>query len=115
MIALLATTLGSVILNEISDRGTLNACGTGDWIEIANNGDSSQDLAGWMLCDADGCSDNDAVNLTGMIAAGAYLLVCPGVQERWIGSSDTITLWNGEPAAVDSTTLGGMGAFGKTW
>ena len=62
----------SVVINEVSDRGTLATCSGGDWVEIVNTGPVAWDLSGWKICDSDGCEDDDAVSLTGVINAGAY-------------------------------------------
>lgn len=95
----LATTIQTVlgdgktsvlVINEVSDAGTSNACETADWIELLNvpyddddfarkglqvtdndcdddfllqSGDDrvcAIDLTGYMLCDSKGCDDDDA-------------------------------------------------------
>ena len=68
-----------------------------------------------MLCDAGGCADGDALVLSSTIAPGQHLVVCPQTQTQWIGESDTITLVDSGGVEVDKVTLGGDGAFGKTW
>jgi hypothetical protein len=109
--------LASVIINEVSDRGSLGTCTGADWIEIANTGSSSEDLTGWKICDSDGCTDEDAITLSGSIDAGAYQLVCGlDAHPRFIGADDVINLHDAGGTVVSTSgTLGGDGAFGKTW
>ena len=107
----------SVIINEVSDKGTLGTCDGADWVELVNVGADVVDLDGWMLCDSGGCQDNvnGTIAMAGTIAPGEYRLVCPQAQPKWVGDSDTISLVDEHALEADITTLGGDGEFGKSW
>jgi hypothetical protein len=109
---------------QVADKGTPDYCSGDDWVEVANVGTDGQtyNLSGWALCDSDGCGDNDAYVFDEVfLAPSQYLAVCHLApvnltNRRWIGSSDTITLYNSSGDAVDTTgALGGSGEVGKTW
>jgi len=52
--------LAQVVINEIADKGTGNACSGEDWIELYNRGDTEVSLAGYILHDDQGPEDSDA-------------------------------------------------------
>ena len=106
--AALTEVLGQVVINEVSDKGVPNFCSGDDWVEVANTGGNGQtyNLTGWMLCDSDGCSDDDAYTFGEVILAPSeYAAVCHlapknRTHRRWISSNDTITLYDALGAAV---------------
>ena len=114
-----------VVINEVSDKGIPGFCSGDDWVEVANIGTDglTYNLSQWMLCDTDGCADDDAYTFEDhvLLAPSQYLAVCHlppknRTHRRWIGSGDNITLYDSTGAEVDSTgSLGGSGEVGKTW
>ncbi len=120
LLLLIATSpaLGALRINEVADKGTPGFCVTGDWVELYNTGPSQVSLAGHKLCDSDGCGDDDAHSFgasDSIDAAGFHVVCTTGAKARWIGSSDTLTLYDAGGNALDSVVLAGAGAFGKTY
>ena len=123
LLLLVAPALGQVVINEVSDKGTPDFCSGDDWIEVANaDTTTTYNLTGWMLCDSDGCSDDDAYTFGEvLLGPSQYTAVCHlapknRTHRRWINSNDTITLHDASGTLVDTSgVLGGSGEYGKTW
>ena len=111
------------MISEVADKGTSNACpGKQDWVELHNTGSSAVSLAGYKLHDDRGPDDSKAYVFPRdrEIKAGAYLVLCTGVDDKSpmfkIGGSDTITLRNAAGAVVSRVgPLPGDGEFDFTW
>ena len=98
-LALLATASASLVISEVADKGAADACDGEEWIELHNAGDAAAELAGLILHDDKGVSDEDALALGGSLGAGEYLLLCRKADfEFKIGGGDTA------PRGCSSTT-----------
>ena len=114
--------MANVVISEIADKGTADACnGNNDWVELYNNGSDAVDLAGWILHDDKGPDDEEAFTFgsssgsSNVIAAGEFLLLCMELEDDvnslspqfGIGDTDTITL-------LDTTTMSNTSSSGST-
>eukprot|EP00662_Eupelagonemidae_sp_cell21_P032870 gene32870-20855_t len=93
--------------------------GGGRVVELANTGEVEESVAGWRLCDDEGCDHDKAYVFPedATVAPGGYLVVCKGADgfAFGIGSSDTVTLLDSGGANADSTgVLGGAGVADRT-
>ena len=80
-LVLLATASASLVISEVADKGAADACDGEEWIELHNAGVTAAELAGLILHDDKGASDEDALALGGSgcvasLGAGEYLLLC---------------------------------------
>ena len=114
-----------LVINEVSASGTPEFCDGDDWVEIAlsTGASAAVNISGYMLCDSDGCGDTDAYTFADdtLISPGSYLAVCHTspknkTERRWIGPSDTITLYAANGSVIDTSgPMGGDSVYGKTW
>ena len=100
----------SLELTSVADKGSSADCNGEDWIRFANSGSDSVNLEGFMLTDDKGRDDGDAFTFAAgaSIAAGETMLMCKDAEGSFafkIGGDDTITLWDGDGKAIDTTTL----------
>ena len=114
----------ALVINEVSASGVEGFCNGDDWVEIAlPAGSTPLNISGYMLCDSDGCSDNDAYTFAQdtIINPGDYLAVCHlapmnRTHRRWIGVSDTITLYSDDGRVLDTSgPMGGFSNWSQTW
>jgi Lamin Tail Domain/CotH kinase protein len=131
-VSMASLTDGSVLINEISDKGTNNACQGNDWIELYNSGNAAVDLSeGYILHDDKGViSDNAFTFPPGQIVLpNEYLLLCtklgsestngeiggdvtdPSSPSFGISSDDTITLVRRQANLADETATQSRVAF----
>lgn len=103
---------GSVVVNEVSDKGTYNTCGGTDdddgedFVELYNDGEDDVDLSEYVLHDDKGPDDDDALTfLNGtVISADEYLLLCQEEDfEFKIGGDDTVTLLDAGGTELSTT------------
>lgn len=102
---------GAIVVNEVSDRGTLFVCGGNgvlpgeDWIELYNNDPTTPvDIGGYVLQD-DAPTNYTIPNAT-IIAANGFLLFCKSPVGNFtfgIGGTDTITLLNRTGAVISTS------------
>ena len=117
------SSIAAVIINEVADKGTANACpGKQDWVELHNTGSSPVALAGFKLHDSNGPGDSKAYVFPAKtdLAAGAFLVLCTRVDAKSpqfkIGGDDKITLRNPAGEIVSTSgTLPNKGEYGITW
>jgi len=123
--------LAQVVINEIADKGTGNACSGEDWIELYNRGDTEVSLAGYILHDDQGPEDSDAFVFhndasgsaaTSIIPPKTFLVLCcngDGISSPAfkIGGVDSIVLRDGSSGAeIDSSgILPDAGEFDRTY
>ena len=113
----------TIIINEVADKGTTNACADKqDWVELHNAGSSAVSLAGFKLHDDNGPDDSSAYVFPSdaKLKPGAFLVLCSQVGNKSpqfkIGGDDTITLRNAAGEVVSTSgPLDGDGAYGLTW
>ena len=105
----------SVLINEIAYSGTgSNQCNGEDWVALLNQGTEAVSLSSFVLHDDKGKDDKDAVTLPNItMQPDELLILCrKGDFEFGIGSSDTVTLLDGEGLVQSSVTLPGTSADG---
>jgi hypothetical protein len=120
---LLSTVRAALVVNEIADKGSSEQCSGKDWVELYNSGGADIALAGYMIHDDKGPTDDKAFTFGDgvSISAGEYLVLCcnkdladqPSFK---IGGDDTITLL--DASGVQLSTSGGLpgnGAEDKTY
>ena len=127
------STLASVVITEVSDKGTSGVCEENDWIELFNSGADAIDLSdGYILHDDKGPNDPEAFVFPSPTLLGPqeYLLLCneitttadpttlnvgnsqslpvqvghPMSPQFGIGGDDTVTLAFIKPEDTTSTT-----------
>ena len=119
------SSIAAVIISEISDKGTSNACpDKQDWVEIHNTGSSAIDLAGFKLHDNNGPNASKAYVFPAdsKVLASAFLVLCTRVKGNntlpkfKIGGDDTITLRNPSGGIVSTSgNLQNSGEYDLTW
>lgn len=101
-----------VVLNEI------NCDGSGDWIELANTGDTSEDVSGWRLSD-DPLPGGDFYTFPNptSIPGGGHISVQRGGAgfAFGIGCDETIRLANATPILLEQETLPDIDFDLDTW
>ena len=111
-----------MIISEVADKGTSNACtDKADWVELQNTGSSTVSLAGFKLHDDNGPEDSRAFVFASdaTLKAGAFLVLCRGDDNSpqfGIGGRDTITLRNAAGEVLSTSgSLTGDGDDDVTW
>lgn len=132
-----------LVINEVSDAGTSNACSSADWIELLNiksgdddlhagsqdgcddffqasDGSCTIDLSGYMLCDSKGCADAAAYTFPSgsKIKSGEYKVICKGADgfAFGIGGDDTVTVVDKKGKVLDTAgPLPDQGGVEITW
>mmetsp|Transcript_9961 Transcript_9961/g.11569 ORF Transcript_9961/g.11569 Transcript_9961/m.11569 type:complete len:913 (+) Transcript_9961:168-2906(+) len=107
-----------VLIHEVSDKGTDNACDGQDWVELLNLGDAAVSLTGYVLSDDKGPGDDSLTFGDGVsIAAGEFKLLCRNTDFKFgIGGDDEVKFFDTTGQLVSTSgPLGDDGAFGKTW
>jgi len=114
-----------VIISEVADKGTSNACGgKADWVELHNTGSSGVSLADFKLHDDNGADSSTAFVFASdaKLEANAFLVLCAGVDgddkspKFKIGGGDTITLVNAAGKVVSTSgELQAKGGVNITW
>lgn len=105
------TCQGDVVINEVSDKGTYDACGGDgteegeDWIELLNTGTSDVALLNYILSDDKGVDDDKAKTFASeSITAGSFLLLCKDTDfEFGIGGDDTVSLHDDSGTVISTT------------
>jgi len=108
-----ASSSGYPRINEISDKGTNNACNGKDWIEIYYDGGNSTsfDLSGYILHDDNGPNGSDSFTFSNgtRIKADEYLLLCirgenASISPKFgIGGDDQISLVGRDGSLISTT------------
>jgi len=113
-----SSTARAVVINEVAWMGT-QASWADEWIELYNCSGEAVDLAGWSITAADGAPD---IQLSGIISSHSYFLLertddtsvsSIPADQIYIGAlenspdGDTLALYDGQGAAVDTANLGG--------
>jgi len=113
--------LGSVRVNEVSDKGSAGVCAGEDWVELFNPGSAAVNLSGYKLHDDKGPGDDLAFTFppADVIGAGSYLLLCTKAASRpafKIGGDDTVTLLDAAGNVVSTSgQLQDLGEVNMTW
>jgi hypothetical protein len=123
LLTLFTVSVGSVVVNEIADKGSSGQCSGADWVELYNSGGTDVALAGHVLHDDKGRSDSGAFTFGDgvLISAGGYLVLCCNSDAAdqpsfKIGGDDTITLLDANGIQLSTSgELPGSGAEGKTY
>ena len=114
-----------IIISEVADKGSFNACGgKADWVELQNIGSSDVSLADFKLHDDNGADSSTAFVFASdaKLEAGAFLVLCAGGGDDAkspkfkIGGRDTITLVNAAGKVVSTSgELQALGGYNITW
>jgi hypothetical protein len=122
--------VSTVVINEVSDKGTTGQCQAQDWIELFNSGDTDVSLAGFVLHDDRDPTHQNVFTFPSdaSIAAGAYHTLCcksidgplfaiGGARARvHVGGYDSVTLRDSAGAVVSTTgQLLNYGGLDITW
>ena len=121
--ARLAVSFATVIISEVADKGSSDACPEKqEWIELHNNGATATSLAGAKIHDDNGPDDSSAYVFPAdvIIESGAFLVLCCQVDSSSpqfkIGGGDTITFRDVDGLVVSSSgMLEDKGVYDLTW